>query len=194
MLSSRAPIWSVMGRPLFVRRLTAAERMKLGSTVAWKDFTGRIRAAIVLESAGGASVTKIASKLQLNKHTVRLWIKRFDGSGLDGLDSKPPPGRPPSITNEQKDEIVRIALTDPMNLGMRFTTWSVSTLRSHLESEGVVEKISESWTRKILVKRGQTHQEREVEDERRPRLRPEGDEDTPTLQQPSSRRGRDKPG
>jgi transposase len=143
-----------MGRPLFVRTLTAAERMRLGSIVASKDFTRRIRAAIVLESANGAGVAKIASKLHLNKHTVRFWIKRFDGSGLDGLDSKPPPGRPPSITNEQKDEIVRIALTDPMKLGMRFTTWSVSTLRSHLESEGVVEKISESWTRKILVKKG----------------------------------------
>ena len=78
-----------MGRPLFVRTLTAAERMRLGSIVASKDFTGRIRAAIVLESSGGARVTKIASKLQLNKHTVRLWIKRFDGSGLDGLKASP---------------------------------------------------------------------------------------------------------
>ncbi|MDA4117388.1 MAG: helix-turn-helix domain-containing protein [Thaumarchaeota archaeon] len=108
-----------MGNPLFVRSLTAGERTRLASIAASKDFTGRVRAAIVLESDNGAGVAKIASKLQLNKHTVRLWIRRFDESGLDGgLDSRPPPGRPPSITNEQKDEIVRVALTDPTKVGM----------------------------------------------------------------------------
>jgi transposase len=143
-----------MGQPLHVRAPTPEERPKLASMAASKDFTGRMRASIVLESAKGARVSKIASKLQLNEHTVRLWIKRFDGSGLEGLGSRPPPGRPPSITNGQKDEIVRIALTDPRSLGMRLTTWSLPALRSYLEGEGTVKRISESWIRKILAKKG----------------------------------------
>lgn len=143
-----------MGKPLYVRPLTHTEQTKLAPIAASRNFTRRIRAAIALESANGVGVSKIASKLQLNKHTVRLWVRRFNESGLDGLESRSPPGRPPSITNEQKDEMVRIALTNPRRRGMNFTTWSLSTLRSYLESEGIVKKISESWMRKILVKKG----------------------------------------
>src|SRR5450759_5771918 len=125
-----------MGQPLRVRAPTPEENPKLASMAASKDFTGRIRASIVLESSEGARVGKIASKLRLNKHTVRLWIKRFNESGLDGL-------RPPSITNGQKDEIVRTALTDPRRLGMSLTTWSLPALRSYLEGKGTVKSISE---------------------------------------------------
>jgi transposase len=143
-----------MGQPLRVRAPTPEENPKLASMAASKDFTGRIRASIVLESSEGARVGKIASKLRLNKHTVRLWIKRFNESGLDGLGSRSPPGRPPSITNGQKDEIVRTALTDPRRLGMSLTTWSLPALRSYLEGKGTVKSISESWIRKILAKKG----------------------------------------
>lgn len=143
-----------MDKPLYVRHLRPTEQTKLASIAASRNFTRRIRAAIALESANAVGVSKIASKLQLNKHTVRLWIKMFNESGLEGLESRSPPGRPPSITNEQKDKIVRIALTNPRRLGMSFTTWSLSTLRSYLEGKSVVKRISQSWIRKILAKKG----------------------------------------
>ncbi|MGP8056032.1 MAG: helix-turn-helix domain-containing protein [Nitrososphaerales archaeon] len=132
----------------------AEERTKLGSMVHSKDFTRRIRASIVLESSRGSIVSRIAQELDVNKHTARLWIRRFNESGIDGLTSRSPPGRPPTISSEQKDAIVRVALTDPRSLGMNFTTWSLSAMRSYLERNQIVRRISESWIRKILIKKG----------------------------------------
>jgi transposase len=122
-----------------------------------KDFTKRMRASIILESANGIKVSEISKKLHLNKHTVRLWIKRFNSEGIDGLESRTPPGRPPSITNEQKDEMVRIALASPRSLGVNVTTWSLPALRGYLERNRIVKKISESWIRKLLMRKGVKH-------------------------------------
>ncbi len=143
-----------MGKPLFARKLSEEERRRLRSASLSKDFTRRTRASVVLESSNGLEVSEIASKLRLNRHTVRLWIKRFNDAEMVGLESKPIPGRPPSITEAQKDSIVRIALTSPRELGMNFTTWSLSSLKSYLERNGVVSRISLSWIWSILVKKG----------------------------------------
>jgi transposase len=111
-----------MGWHLHARNLSSEETKNLQSMVLSKDFTKRTRASVVLHSGKGLKVGEISEKLQLNKHTVRLWIKRFSQDGIQGLQSKPVPGRPPSITDKQKDAIMRIALTNPRDLGMNFTT------------------------------------------------------------------------
>jgi transposase len=140
---------------LYARAPAGEEKRKLKSMARSKDFTKRTRASIVLESSDGLSVAGIAAKLHLNKHTVRLWIKRFNAEGTTtGLDSRPVPGRRPSITDEQKDEIMRVASTDPRSVGMNFTTWSLSSLKEHLEKSRVVKRISRSWLRSVLIKRG----------------------------------------
>ncbi|MCL5067646.1 MAG: helix-turn-helix domain-containing protein, partial [Thaumarchaeota archaeon] len=143
-----------MGWHLHARNLSSEETNKLHSMVLSKDFTKRMRASIVIESSKGLKVGEISEILHLNKHTVRLWIKRFNQNGIQGLESKPVPGRPPSITDKQKDAIMRIALTNPRDLGMNFTTWSLSSLQNYLQANRIVKKISGSWIRKILIKRG----------------------------------------
>ncbi len=143
-----------MGKPLFARKLSEEEGRRLRSMSLSKDFTKRMRASVVLESSNRLKVSEIADKLRLNKHSVRLWIKRFNDEGISGLESRPIPGRPPSITEEQKDSIVRIALTSPRELGMNLTTWSLSSLKSYLELKGIVSRISLSWIWSILVKKG----------------------------------------
>jgi transposase len=83
-------------KALYARAPTGDEKRKLESMTRSKDFTKRTRASIVLESSNGLSVSSIAAKLHLNKHTVRLWIKRFNAEGTStGLDSRPVPGRRP---------------------------------------------------------------------------------------------------
>lgn len=144
-----------MGKPLHVvRTITPREGARLSSAAGSRDFTRRNRASIVLESSRGSTVGEIESKLRVNKHTVRLWIKRFNAEGIEGLESRPFPGRPPSISEEQKDEMMRIALTSPRSLGLDSSTWSLRALKEYLERNRVVKEISESWIRKVLEKRG----------------------------------------
>ncbi len=108
----------------------------------------------MLESSSGSTVSEIATTLRVNEHTVRLWIRRFNAEGIEGLESRPLPGRAASISEEQKDEMMRIALTSPRSLGVDSTTWSLKALKGYLERNRVVKRISESWIRKVLVKRG----------------------------------------
>ena len=139
---------------MHARTLTPRERARLSSMAGSRDFTSRNRASIVLESSSGSTVSEIATTLRVNEHTVRLWIRRFNAEGIEGLESRPSPGRPASISEEQKDEMMRIALTSPRSLGVDSTTWSLKALKGYLERNRVVKKISESWIRKVLVKRG----------------------------------------
>jgi transposase len=91
-----------MGRHLHARNLSTEETNKLRSMALSKDFTKRMRASVVLESAKSLKVAEISTKLHLNKHTVRLWIKRFNQDAIQGLESKTVPGRPP-IDNGQAE-------------------------------------------------------------------------------------------
>jgi transposase len=143
-----------MGKHLRARNVSSEEARKLQSMAISRNFTKRMRASIVLESSKGLKVAEISEKLHLNKHTVRLWMKRFNQDGVQGLESKPVPGRPPLITDRQKDAIMRIALTSPRALGMNFTTWSLSGLQNYLQANRIVKKVSGSWIRKILIKKG----------------------------------------
>src|SRR2546429_976363 len=70
-----------------------------------------LRAHIVLYAAKGYSNTKIARELSVNVDTVRLWRDRWVGlQGVDletlsiaeRLEDVPRPGKPPTITEEQK--------------------------------------------------------------------------------------------
>lgn len=49
---------------------------------------------------------------------VRLWITRFNESGIDGLVSKPIPGRPPKIKFQKLQDLLLPVLEDPSQAGV----------------------------------------------------------------------------
>ncbi|PIP84478.1 MAG: hypothetical protein CO113_02220 [Elusimicrobia bacterium CG_4_9_14_3_um_filter_62_55] len=61
-----------------------------------KDSPGRrgLRAEIILRAATGHHNLTIARNLGISRNTVKLWRRRFAQEGLDGLKSRPIPGRP----------------------------------------------------------------------------------------------------
>jgi transposase len=58
--------------------------------------TGRLveRAKNIALAAQGARLPAIAQELRLNQRTVRLWLKRVNAAGVDGLRDAPRSGRP----------------------------------------------------------------------------------------------------
>src|SRR4051794_25412109 len=88
--------------------LTEQERERLQ---AWcrrrKSAQGlALRSRIVLLCADGLDNTEVARRVGCSDQTVGKWRSRFVAQRLDGLGDEPRPGRPPSITAAQVEEVV----------------------------------------------------------------------------------------
>jgi DNA-directed RNA polymerase specialized sigma24 family protein len=53
------------------------------------------RAKIILLAAEGLGNDEIAARLDTRREVVSTWRKRFFEKGLEGLEDRPRPGRPP---------------------------------------------------------------------------------------------------
>lgn len=81
-----------------------------------------MRAGVVLRAAEGIPNQRIAAELGVALMTVKLWRRRYAGSGLDGLVDAPRPGHPPTWTREDRDRVMSIAMGPPPEGS---THWSV---------------------------------------------------------------------
>ncbi len=108
------------------------------------------RAQIVLLSAQGMSPPKISEVVFTDPDTVRDVIHNFNRDGFDALYPRYRGGRPQTFTLPKRQEIKRIALSDPQDLDQPFATWSLSKLADYLVAEGVVTDISHEGLRQLL--------------------------------------------
>lgn len=115
------------GRPKAELVLTGDERDQLvrWSRRAKSSQALALRSKIILECASGASNTVVAERLQCSSATVGKWRARFVELRLDGLDDDPRPGRPPSVTVDQVEDVVVATLEEtPKNA----THWSRASM------------------------------------------------------------------
>ena len=80
-----------------------------------------LRSRIVLGCADGLDNKQVATRERVSQQTVGKWRARFVEFRLDGLTDDPRPGRPPSISAEQVEDVVVATLeATPTNA----THWS----------------------------------------------------------------------
>ena len=71
------------------------------------------RARIVLRSAEGVPIGRVAEELGVAIMTVKLWRRRYAAAGLAGLADAPRPGHPPTYTREDRDRLVALTMGPP---------------------------------------------------------------------------------
>src|SRR5438128_9444662 len=111
------------GRPKAELVLTVEERAQLQRWARRRKSAQALalRARIVLACADGWSNRDVAAREGVSQPTVGKWRSRFVQLRLDGLADDPRPGRPPSITAEQVEDVVVATLeSTPANA----THWS----------------------------------------------------------------------
>jgi transposase len=115
------------GRPTTDLVLSEAERAELTRWArrAKSAQTLALRSKIVLACAQGADNKTVAAELGCAAATVGKWRQRFAEDRLDGLADEDRPGRPPSITIDQVEDVLVSTLeSTPKNA----THWSRTSM------------------------------------------------------------------
>lgn len=115
------------GRPKIAVALTVEEREQLvrWSRRAKSPQALALRSRIVLACGEGLDNKSVAGRVGCSANTVGKWRARFLQDRLDGLVDEPRPGRPPTITLEQVEDVVVATLeSTPKNA----THWSRSKM------------------------------------------------------------------
>ena len=123
-----------------------------GSVVTWR------RAQMVLWSAQGMSVPRIAGLAFTSEDRVRDVLHNFNADGFSSLYPRYAGGRPPVFTLAQRHEIKKTAKSKPAEHGLPFSRWSLAKLAEFLVAEGVVEDISHEGLREVLRAEGVSFQ------------------------------------
>ncbi|ULR53079.1 helix-turn-helix domain-containing protein [Streptomyces deccanensis] len=98
------------------RRLVRILRRGTGSVVTWR------RAQMILLSAQGMPVAKIAEVTFTSADRVRDVIHSFNTDGFDSLYPKYKGGRPKTFNLSERREIKKIAKSRPAEHGLPFST------------------------------------------------------------------------
>jgi transposase len=134
------------------RRLPRIIRRGTGSVVTWR------RAQMVLLSAQGLDVARIAEVSFTSADRVRDVVHNFNADGFASLYPKYRGGRPKTFTLPERREIKKIAKSKPVEHGLPFSTWSLVKLADFLVAEGVVDDISHEGLRILLREEGVSFQ------------------------------------
>ncbi len=108
------------------------KRLKTAKNLGNIRMVNRILSILAL--AEGICQRQVASTLQISEETIRLWLRAFLLHGVQSLNTKRPPGRPPKLTKRQKKELAAIIDKGPAQAGFLSNCWR-SPMIQHLINE-----------------------------------------------------------
>ena len=125
--------------------LSEEERSQLETITRTRTLQAQVvsRARILLLKSDGYSLDAMAEKVDLNRNSVLLCLKKFKAGGIENaIFDAPGRGRNAEITDEEKSWIINIACQKPVDLGYSAETWTYSKLTKHInetaESAGYI--------------------------------------------------------
>lgn len=139
---------------LHMRPLSEDEHAKIAHLTRARAAPVRLvsRARIIELAATGLTAPSIATQLALSEKCVRLWMRRFDEQGLEGLDDAPRAGRPRTYDEAVYGRVLATARSTPPkpDEGAVPPTchWTLDRLQAELAKAGL--PIKRSQVRRIL--------------------------------------------
>jgi transposase len=156
---------------LFVRDLSPEEQAQLKALANSEDPIQARWAQIILLSASGIGVPKIADTLGISAATVRARIKAFNQQRMEAMERSASPGRPETISPSLGDKFAAVMRErEPRDFGWADTGWTLDMLVKVATLEGWVESISREGVR--LALRKSKHSYRKLKDWRRNKQSP----------------------
>lgn len=107
------------------------------------------RALALLELDRGRTFTAVADMVGVVLQTVSGWATKYKTDGLAFLTDKPIPGRPVTITGEERARITALACSNPPE---GYGRWSLRLLAEKAVELEYIEAVSYGEVRRILKK------------------------------------------
>jgi transposase len=116
----------------------------------------KYRAKIVLLAGEGYTVPEIREMTNTYDKTIRKWIHRFNDNSTKGLFTEINYSPMIKITDRAKKEIIHISSTNPRELGLKFSAWSLRSIAGYVKEKKIMKEdgISHTAIRDILRKYG----------------------------------------
>lgn len=132
-----------MRRPIFVRVVTDEERQTLAGGLRSADAFVLRRSQILLASARGERVPRIAVALSCDEQTVRDAIHAFNTRGLAALTagSTRPHRTYPVCTLEQARQIRALTHQSPRAFGKPTSVWTLPLLAEVAFAQGLTSRL-----------------------------------------------------
>lgn len=150
-----------MATPIRLRAVTRAEQRLLRAKLKDLSLSARIhqRYRVIDEVRRGRSIMAAAERVGCHFTAAYDWVHRFNDSGFTTFEHvSNPRGRPPILKAGQLRELVDIALSNPGERGLPFSTWSVPKLAEYCRQHRLLPPVTDEWVRRLLRREGLTAQ------------------------------------
>lgn len=86
----------------------------------------RYRAIALLKADHG--ICEVARIVGVHSGSVVRWRDAYKRAGMKALKSKPPPGRPPKLSQAERQQLIRLLKRGPAAHGYRTALWTLSRI------------------------------------------------------------------
>ena len=105
----------------------------------------RRRRAIALLKAS-QTYRAVAAKVGASLSSVVRWYRAYRTQGSKGLRSKPTPGRPPRLSESQKQKVLQLLVKGPLKAGYATDLWTLQRIAKLIAGHcGVRYSIANVW-------------------------------------------------
>lgn len=132
-------------------QLSESERKQLEGLLSRGSIAARKskRILAILELDRGRTFTAVAQTVGSTNQSVAIWAGKYRENGLAGLEDKPIPGRPATISGAERARITALACSDAPE---GHSQWSLRLLAEKAVELEYVEHISHMHVARILKK------------------------------------------
>lgn len=143
-------------KPFLLPPLYADELLGLQKLLRAENTRSSVyrRCRLIWELAAGCNLTEASELAGMHYTNARLWVVRFEDEGVAGLMGRSRPGRPAVYTDKVHTHVLQAATSRPADLGLGFTTWSLTKLEEYLRHQRGLERLSRETIRRILHQHG----------------------------------------
>jgi transposase len=105
-------------------------------------FIHRLHGVLLFSEKEEESCDSIGALFGNSPRTVSNWIRRINDTGaIESLRSKKQPGRPPRLSEEQRQELKVVIQEPPEQHGITTNIWDGKSLSAYIESQyGIIMK------------------------------------------------------